>query len=77
MEVRVILGGILGLVNVVGIFFVRVLFASHVFIHRVPRTTSFIMGMVEGGFILRSECISRVIKFDSKQNKPASSSYSS
>jgi hypothetical protein len=27
------------------------------------------VGMVEGGFILRSECISRVIKFDSKQNK--------
>jgi hypothetical protein len=26
------------------------------------------VGMVEGGFILRSECISRVIKFDSKQN---------
>jgi hypothetical protein len=26
-------------------------------------------GMVEGGFILRSECISRVIKFDSKQTK--------
>jgi hypothetical protein len=25
------------------------------------------VGMVEGGFILRSECISRVIKFDSKQ----------
>jgi hypothetical protein len=24
-------------------------------------------GMVEGGFILRTECISRVIKFDSKQ----------
>jgi hypothetical protein len=28
MEVRVILGGILGLVNVVGIFFVRVAFAA-------------------------------------------------
>jgi hypothetical protein len=26
-------------------------------------------GMVEGGFILKSQCISRVIKFDSKSNK--------
>jgi hypothetical protein len=26
-------------------------------------------GMVEGGFILRAECTSRVIKFDSKRNK--------
>jgi hypothetical protein len=27
------------------------------------------VGMVEGGFILRDECISRIIKFDSKQEK--------
>jgi hypothetical protein len=26
-------------------------------------------GTVEGGLILRDECISRIIKFDSKQNK--------
>jgi hypothetical protein len=26
-------------------------------------------GTVEGGFILRDECISRIIKFDSKQKK--------
>jgi hypothetical protein len=29
-------------------------------------------GAEEGGFILRYECISRVIKFDSKQTKPLS-----
>jgi hypothetical protein len=28
-------------------------------------------GTVEGGFILRDECISRIIKFDSKQKQPA------